>query len=125
METIRTFQQKAQPTIDAQPKVSVTSLMAAMAAAVVSALGKRCLLVLDAYFAVGPVFAILKQAKDAAGRPLVHIVTRAKSIVVAFTDAPPNTGGRGRPRTYGQKLKLIELFDSQSQFFEQAPIDSF
>ena len=125
METIRTFQKKAQPIIDAQPKVSVTSLMAAMAAAVVLALGKRCLLVLDAYFAVGPVFAILRQVRDDAGQPLVHIVTRAKSNVVAFTDAPPKTGGRGRPRTYGQKLKLIELFDSQSQFFEQAPIELY
>jgi len=36
-------------------------------------------LVLDAYFAVGPVFAFLKQAKDAAGQPLVHIVTREKA----------------------------------------------
>jgi hypothetical protein len=125
VETIRTFQQKVQPTIDAQPKVSVTSLMAAMAAVVVSALGKRCLLVLDAYFAVGPVFAILKQVRDDAGQPLVHIVTRAKSNVVAFTDAPPKTGGRGRPRIYGQRLKLIELFDSQSQFFEQAPIELY
>jgi hypothetical protein len=125
VETIRTFQQKVQPTIDAHPKVSVTSLMAAMAAVVVSALGKRCLLVLDAYFAVGPVFAILKQVRDDAGQPLVHIVTRAKSNVVAFTDAPPKTGGRGRPRIYGQRLKLIELFDSQSQFFEQAPIELY
>jgi uncharacterized membrane protein len=125
VETIRTFQQKPQPTIDAQPKVSVTSLMAAMTVTVVSALGKRCLLVLDAYFAVGPVFAILKQAKDAAGLPLVHIVTRAKNNVVAFTEAPPKTGGRGRPRTYGLRLKLIELFDSQSQFFEQSPIELY
>lgn len=125
METIRTFQQKAQPTIDAKTKVSVTSLMAAMAVTVVSALGKKCLLVLDAYFAVGPVFAILKQAIDAAGRPLVHIVTRAKNNVVAFTEAPPKTGGRGRPRIYGQRLKLIELFESQSQFFEQAQIELY
>jgi hypothetical protein len=125
VETIRTFQQKAQPTIDAKTKVSVTSLMAAMAVTVVSALGKKCLLVLDAYFAVGPVFAILKQAIDAAGRPLVHIVTRAKNNVVAFTEAPPKTGGRGRPRIYGQRLKLIELFESQSQFFEQAQIELY
>ena len=125
METIRTFQKKAQPTIDAQPKISVTSLMAAMAAAVISALGKRCLLVLDAYFAVGPVFAILKQVHDDADRPLAHIVTRAKSNVVAFTDAPPKTGYRGRPRIYGQRLKLVELFDSQSQFFEQASIELY
>jgi hypothetical protein len=125
VETLRKFQQKAQPTVDAQAKVSVTSLMAAMAAAVVSALGKRCLLVLDAYFAVGPVFAILKQVRDDAGRRLVHIVTRAKSNVVAFSDAPPKTGGRGRPRTYGDKLKLIELFDTQNLRFEQVNIELY
>ena len=71
--TIRTFQQKTQPTIDAQPKVSVTSLMAAMAAVVVSALGKRCLLVLDAYFAVGPVFAILRQVRDDASGGILEL----------------------------------------------------
>ena len=125
METLREFQQKAPPTVDAQAKLSVTSLMAAMAAAVVSALGKRCLLVLDAYFAVGPVFAILKQVRDDAGRRLVHIVTRAKSNVVAFSDAPPKTGGRGRPRTYGDKLKLIELFDTQGLRFEQVNIELY
>ena len=103
----------------------MTSLMATMATTVVSALGKKCLLVPDAYFAVVPVFAILKQVRDDAGRSLVHIVTRAKSNVVAFTDAPPKTGGRGRPRSYGQKLKLIELFESQSQFFEQIPIELY
>ncbi len=125
METIRTFQKKAQPTIDAQPKVSVTSLMAAMTATVVSALGKRCLLVLDAYFAVGPVFTILKQVRTDALGSLVHVVTRAKNNVVAFTDAPPKTGGRGRPRIYGQKVKLIELFDSRSELFEQCTIELY
>jgi uncharacterized membrane protein len=124
VETIRKFQQKA-TSVDAQPKATVTSLMAAMAGAVVSVLGKSSLLVLDAYFAVGPVFAILKHVVDDAGRPLVHIVTRAKSNVVAFADAPPKTGGRGRPRIYGEKLKLIELFDSQIRFFEQVRIELY
>jgi hypothetical protein len=73
VETLREFQKKQQPIVDERPKVSVTSLMAAMAAELVPALGKRCLLVLDAYFAVGPVFAILKQVRDDTGRPLVHI----------------------------------------------------
>lgn len=125
METLRKFQHKAQPAVDVQAKLTVTSLMAAMAAAVVSALGKRCLLVLDAYFAVGPVFAILKQVRDDAGQRLVHIVTRAKSNVVAFADAPPKTGGRGRPRIYGDKLKLIELFDTQGLRFEQLNIELY
>lgn len=126
MERLREFQQKAQATVAAaKAKLCVTSLMAAMAAGVVSALGKRCLLVLDAYFAVGPVFAILKHVHDGDGRRLVHIVTRAKSNVVAFSDPPPKTGGRGRPRTYGDKLKLIQLFDTHGLRFEQLNIELY
>ena len=58
--------------------------MAAMAADLVAVIGKKCLLVLDAYFAVGPVFVILKQVADHSGQRLVHIVTRAKSNVVVI-----------------------------------------
>ena len=99
--------------------------MAAMAAELVPALGRRCLLVLDAYFAVGPVFAILRTVRDAAGRRLVHVVTRAKSNVVAYADAPPPTGRPGRPREYGEKLALIELFDKRLSSFEQARIELY
>ena len=111
--------------VDGVPKVSITSLMAAMAAQLVPALGRRCLLVLDAYFAVGPVFAILKTVRDAAGRRLVHVVTRAKSNVVGYTDAPPRTGRRGRPREYGEKLVLIDLFDTRRESFEKARMELY
>lgn len=125
VEALRRFQEKADPLVDGQPKVSITSLMAAMAAELVPSLGKRCLLVLDAYFAVGPVFAILKTVRDAAGRRLVHVVTRAKSNVVAYTDAPAPTGRPGRPREYGEKLALIELFEKRRASFEQERIELY
>jgi hypothetical protein len=125
VETLRSFQKKADPLVDGQPKVSITSLMAAMAANLVPTLGRRCLLVLDAYFAVGPVFSILKTVCDAAGQRLVHVVTRAKSNVVAYADAPPRTGRPGRPREYGEKLALIELFDRCQASFEQARIELY
>lgn len=125
VEALRCFQQKAQPIVDGRPKVSITSLMAAMAAQLVPALGRRCLLVLDAYFAVGPVFAILKTVRDAAGRRLVHVVTRAKSNVVGYTDAPPRTGRRGRPREYGEKLVLIDLFDTRRESFVKARMELY
>ena len=99
--------------------------MASMAADLVGGMGKRCLLVLDAYFAVGPVFKILKKVVDADGQRLVHIVTRAKSNAVAYGDPPPETGGPGRPRKYGTKLKLRELFEGQEEAFEQATIDLY
>ena len=96
-----------------------------MAADLVVAIGKRCLLVLDAYFAVGPVFKTLKKAVDAEGQRLVHIVTRAKSNAVAYEDPPAKTGGRGRPRKYGPKLKLMALFESRAEAFEQTAIELY
>jgi uncharacterized membrane protein len=96
-----------------------------MAAEIVPALGRRCLLVLDAYFAVGPVFAILKQVRHSAGQDLLHLVTRAKSNVVAYADAPPKTGDPGRPRIWGEKLNLIELFETRGKCFEPLRIELY
>jgi len=99
--------------------------MAAMAADLVAVIGKRCLLVLDAYFAVGPVFAILKQVADHSGQHLVHIITRAKSNVVGYGNSPAKTGRRGRPRKYGVKLPLMNLFEAQAAAFEQTVIELY
>ena len=125
MATIRQFQFKADPVINGQPKVSVTSLMAAMAAELVGSVGKRCIIVLDAYFAVGPVFSILKQALDDRGKRLIHIVTRAKSNVVGYKPSPSQTGRRGRPRKYGAKLNLMALFETMAERFEQTSIELY
>jgi hypothetical protein len=99
--------------------------MATMAVDVVVAMGKRCLLVLDAYFAVGPVFAILKKVVDRNGQRLVHIVTRAKSNVVGYGDPPAKTGRPGRPCQYGQKFNLITLFETRATAFEQSVIELY
>lgn len=99
--------------------------MAAMAADLVMTMGKQCLLVLDAYFAVGPVFAILKKVVDLDGQRLVHIVTRAKSNVVAYGEPPDKTGKPGRPRRYGPKLKLAALFETRAEAFEQTAIELY
>jgi hypothetical protein len=122
---IRQFQHKTDPVINGQPKLSVTTLMATMAADLVCAMGKDFIIVLDAYFAVGPVFAILKQAVDDNGKRLVHIVTRAKSNVVGYQQPPAKTGRRGRPRTYGAKLKLMDLFETMAEGFEQTTIEIY
>ena len=111
--------------VNGRSKVSVTSLMAAMAVELVTSVGKRCIIVLDAYFAVGPVFLISKQALDESGNRLLHIVTRAKSNVVGFKDPPPKTGRRGRPRKYGPKLNLMELFETMAQRFENTTIELY
>ncbi len=122
---IRRLQNKADPILKGRAKVSVTTLMATMAADLVVVMGKRCLLVLDAFFAVGPVFKILKKAVDADGQRLVHIVTRAKSNAVAYDDPPAKTGGRGRSRMNGPKLKLMTLFESRAASFEQTATELY
>jgi len=80
-----------------------------VAAAIGLRLREKLFLVLDAFFSVGPVF---RAAAESNGR--LHILTRAKKNVVAYRPPPPpRPHRRGRRRVYGQKLKLINLFDAQ------------
>jgi hypothetical protein len=88
-----------------------------MAQRVALAMGIEAYLVLDAYFAVGPVFLAAAQARNEV-RNVVHILTRAKKNVVAYRDPPKKKRRqRGRPREYGQKLKLIHLFDAKAKCY--------
>jgi len=78
------------------------------------------LLVLDAFFAVGPVFLTAARSGADAG-PWILILTRAKNNVVAYLPPPQKKKpGRGRPRKYGCKLKLRTLFDRWSPKFQTA-----
>jgi hypothetical protein len=88
-------------------------------------MGKRCLLVLDAYFAVGPVFAILKAVVDGKGQQLVHVVTKAKSNVVGYGVPTCEPGRRGRPRIYGPKLNLMKQYETRAAAFEEATIEIY
>lgn len=120
MIDLRSYQNKPLPTVDGEVKTSVTTLMAFMAAGVVRRMNRPFLLVLDAYFAVGPVFAILKDVVDAQGQRLVHVITRAESNAVGYQEPPPRTGLRGAPRKYGDKVSMISLFDKEHLFQEIA-----
>ena len=94
-----------------------TTRMVNQAGKIAESLGFGAYLVLDAYFAVGPVFIA---AKHYGGRLL--ILTRAKKNAVAYLDPRPRPekSPRGRPPKYGEKLKLMELFDAWSEKFETA-----
>lgn len=73
-------------------------------------------LVLDAFFAVGPVF---QAAAASEGR--MHILTRGKKNIVAYRPPPSQRRRRrGRRRVYGEKLKLTKLFDSHADKFHTA-----
>ena len=78
--------------------------------------GLPIFLVLDAFFAVGPVFAAA-----AATQAALHILTRAKKNVVAYRQPPPpRPHQKGRRRVYGRKLKLMKLFDTRPRDFRSA-----
>jgi hypothetical protein len=69
-------------------------------------------LVADAYYAVQK---IIKGAL-ANGN---HLISRCRTNVVAYLPAPqPGKRQRGRPRKYGEKVKLKELFASLANFTE-------
>lgn len=73
---------------------------------------RQVVLVADAYYASGKII-----------RPLLaqghHLVTRAKSNVVAFQSAPaPAHRSKGRPRVYGDKVQLKDLAQEQAAFTE-------
>jgi hypothetical protein len=99
--------------------------MASMAIGLVKDLNTDCIIVLDAYFAVGPVLLILKTLVDSNGHRLVHLVTRAKSNVVGYEDPPPKTGRKGRPKKYGKKVKLIKLFENKLNEFQESSIEIY
>ena len=91
-----------------------------MAETVINGMGIPCYLVLDAYFAGGPVF-LTAAALTLMGMPHpIHIITRAKKNVTAYKLPPKITGTRpqGRPRFYGEKMTLMSLFDSNTYPFK-------
>ena len=84
-----------------------------MAQEVASVMKNDAYLVLDAYFAVGTTFNCRKQQNEN-----IHILTRAKKNVTAYIPAEkPEKTKQGRPRVYGPKLKLMELFESWNGLF--------
>jgi len=86
-----------------------------MAQRVARAMGHPAYLVLDAYFGVGSVFQAAEQVR-CGQENLVHILTRAKKNVVAYRPAAKSKKRqRGRPKKYGQKLRLMTLFDSKAE----------
>jgi len=80
------------------------------------------ILVLDAFFSVAPVFKLAASIWSiAAKEPMVTILARAKKSYVAYFPAEsPQDRGPGRPRKYGEKVKLCKIFD-RMHLFEQAP----
>ncbi|MCP4015840.1 MAG: hypothetical protein GY735_06940, partial [Delftia sp.] len=81
--------------------------------------GILCVLVLDAYFPSGAVFMLAASVWSVEFRqPLLTLIIKAKKNCAAYFPAEKPEGKRpvGRPPTYGEKVKLTELFDHTHLF---------
>lgn len=85
------------------------------------------IVVLDAYFSIAPVFVLAASVWSVAlKQPYLYIVTRAKKSYVAYEPAPPKDKPcRGRPRKYGAKLKLTDVFETHKELFVQAECEVY
>jgi len=81
---------------------------------------KPVVLTLDAFFSVQSVFRLAESIYWIPLKaPLVTIIVRAKKNYVAYFQADRDEySGRGRPRTYGESIHLMEVFDSLHIFEE-------
>lgn len=118
---LRRLQGKPIPEIDGNEKTTIVTLMAQLLVNATRHISQPCVAVLDAFFAVGPMFTIAKTVIDDKDCRLLHVIVRAKDNVVANNTQPPAYRGRGRRPTYGRKIKLRQLFSSKEKEF--APIE--
>jgi len=97
------------------PSGTLSTRIVTMARTIAHTLHRKAYLVLDAFFAVGPVFQ--EASNELQGESnVIHILTRAKKNIVAYLPCTrTRKPSRGRPRKYGKKLRLMQLFDSASR----------
>jgi DDE superfamily endonuclease len=108
--------------LGAAPPVSRPWTLAERPVAMALEVAKRhahtMVLILDAYFAVAPVFALAHSLWSLEHRaPWLTLIVRAKNNYVAYFQAPPKEAKtRGPPRHYGDKVTLMEVFDHRHLF---------
>jgi hypothetical protein len=73
-------------------------------------LGRKAILLADAYYASRKVICPLLHKGH-------HVTTRVRTTTVAFEPAPkPERPQRGRPRLYGKKIRLRDLWSHATEF---------
>jgi len=84
--------------------------------------GEPVLLALDAYFSKSTAFITAKEKCTDDGKPFVHIVTRAQDSYKGYLPLEPSPPGSkrrpGRPRIYGEEVKLKNLYNDMTTFTE-------
>lgn len=120
VEKLRAFQGKQAPVVNGEKSVTIVTLMLSLAGSLARHLTRPCMLILDAYFAVGPTFVMARECVDHLGQRLLHVITRAKDNVVGYTGPPSVTGKRkqGKPPVWGKKVKLWKQFRLRAGDFQ-------
>ena len=98
---------------------SLVSQMLALTHRTAKAIGEPVYVALDAYFSSNVAWSVADTTIMDNGVKLVEIVTRAQSNTVAYGEH--NSSGvkkRGRPRKYGERIVLRDLFADTSLFTE-------
>jgi len=110
------------PQDDTQPQ-SLALRLVNMALAFALRHDTPSILVLDAFFAIAPVFQRAASVwSTALKQPYLFLITRAKKNYVAYEPATPSDQPcRGRRRKYGKKVKLKDVFETDQQHFLMAP----
>lgn len=122
---LRKLQGKAAPKINGVEKTTVVTLMGQLLTTVTSNLTGPCVAVLDAFFAAAPLFNMAQAVCGEDGQRLLHLITRAKGNIVARHRHPGPYSGRGRPPKYGQKIRLMDLFDSKKEAFSTMAVNTY
>lgn len=120
VEKLRAFQGKQPPSVGGEESVTIVTLMLSLASNLAHSLARPSMVILDAYFAVGPALAIARQCLDDQGQRLLHVITKAKDNVVGYESAIKNS--RGRPAKWGKRVKLRDLFNQRAGEFQSLPL---
>ena len=97
--------------------LSIVARMVVLVGRVALNISKPVVVALDAYYASKVAWATAEQYVSESGEQLVSIVTRGQKNTVAY-ELPQalERAGRGRPRKYGTKIALRDLFNNLDVF---------
>jgi hypothetical protein len=102
---------------------SIIEKMARMMGKIAKTAGKGAIGVCDAYFFSKTMLNTAASFFDENGKPLLHIVTRAKKNAAGFMPIPPSGTSRavrrGRPKMYGKKISLGTCFSARKEDFSE------
>jgi hypothetical protein len=92
-------------------KATLLDKLVTMLMGIGGCIGRQVVLVADAYYASGKVIKPLLNKGH-------HLISRAKRNAVAYLPPPHvERSGKGRPRTYGEKVRLKDLALENDAFF--------